>query len=68
MFDFDLEVSDLENDLFSVQEKLELIFNFMDLFFQLYDGPNDPMFTSLLKKMNNLRRYYDKKSNIKRAS
>ena len=60
MFDFDLEVSELDNELFFVKEQMELIFNFMDLFFQLYDGQNDPMFASLLKKMNSLRRYYDK--------
>ena len=60
MFDFDLEVSELDNELFFVKEKMELIFNFMDLFFQLYDGQNDPMFASLLKKMNNLRSYSDK--------
>ena len=35
MFDFDLEVSELDNNLFSVKEKIEVIFNFMDLFFQL---------------------------------
>ena len=64
MFDCDLEVSDLENDLFSIQEKLELIFNFLDLFFYLYECPNDPMFTSLLKKMNNLQRYYDTKATL----
>ena len=35
MFDFDLEVSELDNNLFSVTEKIEVIFNFMDIFFQL---------------------------------
>ena len=34
MFDFDIEVSELERDLFSVQENMELIFNFSDLSFQ----------------------------------
>ena len=64
MFDFDLEVSELDNNLFSVKEKIELIFNFMDLFFQLYDGPMDPIVANLSKKMNNLRRYYDKKATL----
>ena len=62
MFDFNLEVSELDNNLFSVTEKIEVIFNFMDIFFQLYDGPEDVIIASLLKKMNNLRRYYDKKA------
>jgi len=35
MFDFDLEVSGLDNYLFSVSAKIEVTFNFMDLFFQL---------------------------------
>ena len=39
MFDFDLEVSELDNNLFSVTEKIAVIFNFMAIFFQLYDGP-----------------------------
>ena len=62
MFDFDLEVSELDNNLFSVTEKIEVIFNFMDI--QLYDGPEDVIVASLLKKMNNLRRYYDKKATL----
>ena len=64
MFDFDLEVSELDNNLFSVKEKIEVIFNFMDLFFQLYDGPKDPIVASLLKKMVKLRKYYDKKATL----
>ena len=34
LFDFDLEVVDFERDVFSVKDKLELIFNFMDISFQ----------------------------------
>ena len=62
MFNFELEVSDLERDLFSVKEKMELIFNFIDLSFQLYNGPVDNNVATLLKKLNELRRYYDKKN------
>ena len=64
MFDFDLEVSELDNNLFSLKEKIEVIFNFMDLFFQLYDGPEHPIVASLLKKMVKLRKYYDKKATL----
>ena len=35
------EVSDLEKDLCSVKEKIEPIFNFIDVSFQLLDGPYD---------------------------
>ena len=56
MFDFDLETSDIEKDLFSVQEKMEPIFNFIDLSFQLLDGPVDEKVASMIEKLNELRR------------
>ena len=56
MFDYDLEVSDLERELFSVKEKMEPIFNFIDLSFQRFDGPFNDNVTTLLKKLNELRR------------
>ena len=62
MFDFDLEVGDIERDVFYVKDKLELIFNFMDISFQLMDDPMDINIANLLKKMNELRKYYDRKS------
>ena len=36
----------------------------MDIFFQLYDRPMHPIVASLLKKMNNLHRVYDKKATL----
>ena len=33
MFDFDLEVGEIERDVLNVKDKLELIFNFMDILF-----------------------------------
>ena len=62
MFDFDMETSDIEKDLFSVKEKMEPIFNFIDLSFQLLDGPDDEKVASLIRKLNELRRYNDQKS------
>ena len=64
MFDYDLEVSDLERDLLSVKEKMEPIFNFIDLSFQRFDDPFDDNAATLLKKLNELRRYYDRKSTL----
>ena len=55
MFDFDLEVGEIERDVFNVKDKLELIFNFMDISFQLMEGPMDINIANLLKKMNDLR-------------
>ena len=64
MFDFDLEISDIEKDLLSVREKMEPIFNFIDISFQLIDGPVDDKVECLLRKLNALRDYYDKKSTL----
>ena len=61
LFDFDLEVVDFERDVFSVKDKLELIFNFMDISFQSMEGPMDANIANLLKRMNELRKYYDRK-------
>ena len=64
MFNFDLEISDIEMDLFSVKENIERIFNVIDLSFQLLDGPVDDKVASLIRKLNELRRYYDRKSTL----
>ena len=60
MFDYDLELVDIVRNVFNVKDKLELIFNFMDISFQLMDGPMDINIANLLKKMNELRKYYDR--------
>ena len=56
MFDFDLEMEEIESDVLNVKDKLELIFNFMDISFQLMDGPMDTNIANLLKRMNELRK------------
>ena len=57
MFDFDLEIVEIEKDLLSVREKIEPIFNFIDISFQLIDSPVDDKVESLLRKLNVLREY-----------
>ena len=49
MFNYNLEVSDLESDLFSVKEKMEPMFNFIDVSVQRYNGPFDDNVALLLK-------------------
>ena len=61
MFDYDLEVSDLEKEIFMIKEKIEPIFNFIDVSFQLLDGPFEKAVALLNKQMGKLRNYYDKK-------
>ena len=55
MFDYDLEESDIE-ELFINKEKLEPIFDFIDVTFQLLDGPFDKAVALLTKKMSKLRK------------
>ena len=50
MFDYDLEVDDIVRDVFNVKDKMELIFNFMDISFQSFDGPVDGNIANLLRK------------------
>ena len=64
MFDFDLEMEVMEKEVFFVKEKLELIFNCIDITFQNMDSSKDKNVASMLKKMNELRKYYDKKSTL----
>ena len=64
MFDFDLEIIDIEKDLLFVQEKMEPLFNFIDLSFQLLDGPVDEKVASLIRKLTALREYYDRKATL----
>ena len=59
-----MEVSDLERELFSVKEKIEPIFNFIDVSFQLLDGPFDDRVAILIRKLTALRKYYDQKSTL----
>ena len=66
MFDYDLEESDIE-ELFINKEKLEPIFNFIDVTFQLLDGPFDKAVALLNKKMSKLRKYYDEKGTLNMA-
>ena len=67
MFDYDLEESDIE-ELLMDKEKLEPIFNFIDVTFQLLDGPFDKAVALLNKKLSKLRKYYDQKNNPEHGS
>ena len=62
MFDYDLEVSDLEVEIFLVKEKIEIVFNFFYASFQLLDGPFEKTVALLNKQMVKLRNYYDRKA------
>ena len=67
MFDYDLEINDIENEIFMVKEKIEPIFNFIDISFQLLDGPFEKSVALLYKQMIKLRNYYDRKATLNMA-
>ena len=62
IFDFEKEESILAKDIFAVPEKMALVFNYMDLFFQIQPNSTDESFKKAAVLMQNLRRYYDKKA------
>ena len=62
MFDFNMEESILEKEIFSIPEKMALVFNYMDSFFQIQPNITEESFKKAAKMMDKLRRYYDKKA------
>ena len=62
MFDYDLEVAELEREIFSNPAKMETTFNYVDLSFQLFPLSFDETFTLVARHLDELRRYYDEKS------
>ena len=67
MFDYDLEINDIEKEILMVKEKIETIFNFIDVSFQLLDGPFEKTVALLNKEMVKLRNYYDRKATLNMA-
>ena len=62
MFDFDMEESILEKEIFSIPEKMALVFNYMDLFFHIQPNSTEESYKKATVMMKNLRRFYDKKT------
>ena len=62
VFDFDREVDESEREIFSIPSRMELMFNYMDLSFQLFPSSSDETFKIIAKNLNELQRYYDRKS------
>ena len=62
MFDFDMEESILEKEIFSIPEKMALVFNYMDSFFQIQPNSTEESYKKAAVMMKNLRRFYDKKA------
>ena len=62
MFNFDLEVVEIEREIFSNPTMMETIFKHTDLCFQLFLGYSDETFNMVAGHMNDLCKYYGRKS------
>jgi hypothetical protein len=62
MFDFDIDESILAKDIFAIPEKMALVFNYMDSFFQIQPNNTEESFKKAAALMQNLRRFYDKRA------
>ena len=62
MFDYDLEVEELEREIFSIPDRMEITFNYIDLSFQLFPVSSDEVFKLIARHLNDLRKYYDRKA------
>ena len=58
---FEKEESILARDIFAVPEKMALVFNYMDLFFQTQPISTEESFKKAAAFMQKLRKYYDRK-------
>ena len=62
MFDFDIDESILAKDIFAIPEKMALVFNYMDSFFQIQPNNTEESFKKAAALMQNLRSFYDKRA------
>ena len=62
MFNFELEEEVLEREVFAVQDRMPLVFNYMDLFFQIHPSSTEESYKKAAKMMQELCKYYDKKA------
>ena len=61
MFNFELEEV-LEREVFSMPNRMPLVFNYMDLFFQIHQSSTEESYKKAAKMMRDLCKYYDKKA------
>ena len=54
MFNYELEIDTMERDVFSVPERMPLVFNYMDLFFQTLPNNSEDSSKKAAKMMKDL--------------
>ena len=57
IFDFEVEIADIENKIFSHPTQLETIFKYVDVSFQLFSDVVDETCLKVSGRMNDLRTY-----------
>ena len=60
MLDFDRELDEIEREIFLRPLRMELMFNYMDVYFQLFPSSSDETFKIITQHLNELQRYPDK--------
>ena len=61
MFDFDLEVDELEKEVFSIPARMEITFNYIDLSFYLPRSSCDETFKLIARHLSDLNFNYSEK-------
>ena len=62
MFDYDLEVEEIERKIYSNPARMKLTFNYIDLSFQLFPLSSDETFKLIARHLNDLCKYYNRKA------
>ena len=64
MFDYEQDLALVETEISGQPNRMELVFNYIDLSFQLFPTSSDEAYRTHAKFLHSLRRYYDKKASL----
>ena len=64
MFDYDQEITQVESEIFNRPDQMDVVFNYIDLSFQLLPASSDEAYTKHAKYLHILLKYYDVKSSL----
>ena len=64
MFDYDQEITQVESEIFNRPDRMDVVFNYIDLSFQLLPASSDEAYTKHAKYPHILLKYYDVKSSL----
>ena len=64
LFDYERDVALVESEIFSQPDRMDVVFNYIDLSFQLFPISSDEAYRKHAKYLHSLRRYYDKKASL----